>query len=182
VEAFHFAAGGVVVGSGVLLSDVECVEEALVAVAAAPTPGEPGGEHRPVVGQCGGRHTVGFQGLRECVDDDRAGDSTVGGDRQGVAGVVVEPAQDLHILAGPTVGTGELVVGEVGLPRLVGLLGDEPDVGGAGAFARVRSDQAVGGEVPGHGGARDRDVMVVLQVPADCVGPGVEALRGELLA
>jgi hypothetical protein len=46
----------------------------------------------------------------------RAGDPRMGGDREGVAGVVIEPGQDLCVIAG-----GERVVGEVGLPHLVGL-------------------------------------------------------------
>ncbi len=42
---------------------------------------------------------------------------------QGVAGVVVEPGDDLGVGAGCAVGLGESGVGEVGLPALVGLLG-----------------------------------------------------------
>ena len=59
-----------------------------------------------------------------------AGDAAVGGDRQGVAGVVVDDAQDLCVGA-----VGQAVVGEVGLPALVGLFGLEPDVRGARSFA-----------------------------------------------
>jgi hypothetical protein len=47
--------------------------------------------------------------------DDRAGDRGVGGSVQGVAGVVVQPGEDLGVG-----GVGEPVVGEVGLPGLVG--------------------------------------------------------------
>ena len=77
--------------------------------------GEAGGEDHPVVGQGGGGHPVGVAGLAEDVDHDRAGDPGVGGDRQGVAGVVIDPAQDLDVGA-----VGEAGVGEVGLPALVG--------------------------------------------------------------
>ena len=35
--------------------------------------------------------------VRKVVDDDRSGDAAVGGDRQGVAGVVVEPGEDLDV-------------------------------------------------------------------------------------
>ena len=61
-----------------------------------------------------------FQGVGERVDDDVAGDAAVGGDRDGVAGVVIDPAQDLDVAA-----VGETPVGEVGLPatRSVGRLG-----------------------------------------------------------
>ena len=54
----------------------------------------------------------------------------VGGAGQQVAGVVVEPVQDLDVGA-----IGEAPVGEVRLPGLVGLGGFEPDVGGAGVVS-----------------------------------------------
>ena len=63
-------------------------------------------------------------GVLERVDHDGAGDLDVGGDGQGVAGVVVEPGQDLDVVT-----AAEAVVGEVGLPHLVGLLGGEADIG-----------------------------------------------------
>jgi hypothetical protein len=66
---------------------------------------------------------VGLDGGGERGDDDRAGDAAVGGDRQGVARVVVDDAQDLCVGA-----VGEAVVGEVGLPAFVGLFGLEPDI------------------------------------------------------
>ena len=43
-------------------------------------------------------------GLAERLTHDGAGDPQVGGDREGVAGVVVEPGQDLDVGAGPAVG------------------------------------------------------------------------------
>jgi hypothetical protein len=46
----------------------------------------------------------------------------VGAHAQGVAGAVVEPGDDLDIDARSPVGAGESVVGEVGLPGLVGSL------------------------------------------------------------
>ena len=55
-------------------------------------------------------------GGAEGLQDGGAGDPGVGGDGQGVAGVVVEPGQDLGI--GPV---GERVVGEAGLPALFGI-------------------------------------------------------------
>ena len=64
-------------------------------------------------------------GFAEGGQHDRAGDPGVGGDVQGVAGVVVEPGEDLDT----SVPSGEPVVGEVGLPGLVRLVGLEPDVG-----------------------------------------------------
>jgi hypothetical protein len=77
---------------------------------------------------------------------DGSGDPGVCGDVEGVAGAVVEPADDLHVDAG-----GQSVVGEVGLPGLVGHLGFEPDVGGLGALLRFRGDQACRGEMAADG-------------------------------
>ncbi|WP_264033155.1 hypothetical protein, partial [Mycobacterium fragae] len=50
----------------------------------------------------------------------------------GVAGVVIDPAQDLGVGA-----IGEPPVGEVGLPAFIGLFGGEPD-GSRPAFSRAR--------------------------------------------
>ena len=134
LEAFDLAAGGGVVGSGVLLDDAEAAQFGLEGVAAALAAGEAGGEHHPVVGQRRRWCSVPAHGVTERVDDDGAGDPLVGGDRQGVAGVVVEPGEDLDVDAG-----GEAVVGEVGLPGLVGLVGFEADVGRAGPLLRLRA-------------------------------------------
>ena len=43
----------------------------------------------------------------------------VAGDGEGVAGVIVEEAQDLHISTAGAVGSGEPIVGEVDLPHLI---------------------------------------------------------------
>jgi hypothetical protein len=106
----------------------------------------------------------------------------MGGDRERVAGVVVEPGQDLGVRSGVAVGASESTVGEVGLPGLVGLLGLEPDVGGFGPLLRFRHHQPVLGQVPGHRGSGHRDLVVVLQVPDEGVRAGVQAGRGQLLA
>ncbi len=81
-------------------------------------------------------------GFPERGGDDWSGDPTVCGDVQGVAGAVVEPADDLRVHAGSAVGTGESVVGEVGLPGLIRHGGLEPDVGGLGPLLRLGGDQA----------------------------------------
>ena len=75
-------------------------------------------------------------GFPERFKDDGAGDAAVGGDRQRVAGVVVEPVEDLHMGA-----VGEPPVGEVGLPALIGLLGGEPDIRRLGPLLRGGGDQ-----------------------------------------
>jgi hypothetical protein len=96
--------------------------------------------------------------------------------------VVVDPGQDLGVAARAAVGAGEPVVGEVGLPGLVRLVGFEADVGGLGALVGLGDDQPSPREVAGDGGDRDSALMVVSQVPGDGVGSGVESLLGELFA
>ena len=100
LESFDLAAGGGVVGAGVLLDDVQAAQLVLEAVAAAAAAGEPGGEDHAVVGQRGGGIPVLVCGFAEGGEHDRAGDPGVGGDVQGVAGVVVEPGEDLDVRAG----------------------------------------------------------------------------------
>jgi hypothetical protein len=63
----------------------------------------------------------------------------VGGDRESVAGVVVDPVQDFDVGV-----IGEPPVGEVGLPAFVGLFGGKPDVGGFGSLLRCGFDQPGG--------------------------------------
>jgi hypothetical protein len=77
-------------------------------------------------GQCRGRDAVGGHGGAERGDDDRPGDPGVAGQAKHEPGVIIQPAQDLGVRAGAAVGPGQPVVGEVGLPALVGLLGSEP--------------------------------------------------------
>ncbi len=64
----------------------------------------------------------------------------VGGDGQGVAGVVVEPGEDLDVAV-----VSQAVVGEVALPGLVGQRGLEA-VGRTWSFLRLRADQSGPGE------------------------------------
>jgi len=115
-----------------------------------------------------------FGGGAEGGEHDWAGDAGVGGDRQGIAAVVVEPGQDLDVGAG-----GEAVVGEVGLPGFVGLLGLEPDVGRLGSFVRLRCDEPGAGQGASDRGDRHPSVMVVFEVPTDRVRAGVESFGDE---
>jgi hypothetical protein len=77
---------------------------------------------------------------------------------QGLAGVVVEPGDDLDVGAG-----GEAVVDEVGLPALVGLrlrrVCRAPSV-----ISPSRGDESVTDQDPADGEA---ELVVVEQVPAD---------------
>ena len=174
LEAFDLAAGGGVVGPGVLLGDLETGEFGLEAVASASSAGEVGGEHQAVVGEDRGRKTVVVAGGAERVDHCTAVDGLVGGDGQGVAGVVVEPRQDLDVGA-----VGEPPVGEVRLPALVGEDRFEPDVGGLRSLLRVRLNEAGLDQPPADRGHRHGDLVVVLEVPADRDRPGVEAFSGQ---
>lgn len=84
----------------------------------------PGGEHHGVVGEGGGRDAVRRNGGAEGLDHGGATHPEPGGDVRGIAGLVVQPGEDLDIGA-----ISQPVVGEVRLPGLVRQLGLEPDVG-----------------------------------------------------
>ncbi len=182
LEAFDLAAGGGVVGSGVLLDDAQESEFGLEGVAAASAAGQPGGEDHAVVGERGGGNPVHGKGCAECGQHDRAGDAEVGGHGNGESGAVVEPGEDLHIGARGAVGVGETVVGEVGLPALVRLLGLEPDVGGLRPLLRLRDHQPASRQVAANRGHGHGDLMMVLQVPRDGVWPGIKASIDQFLA
>jgi hypothetical protein len=143
-------------------------------VASAAAAGEAGGVDHAVVGQRGGWIAVLGGGLGEGGDHDRCGDAGVRREVQGVAGVVVEPGDDLGVGAG-----GQPVVGEVRLPGLIGHLGLKAQVGGFGSLARRRGHLSGAGQDPVDGGPRQGDAVMVGQVPADGVRAGVQAGFGE---
>ena len=58
------------------------------------------------------------------------------------------------------------------------LFGGEADVGGFGPFLRAGLHEAGGGQVAADGGDGDVEAVVVLEVPGDGVGSGVEAFAG----
>ena len=133
----------------VLLRDVALAELVLEVVATGGPTEQADGEHAAVVGECGGREAMRGSGFTERGEHDWSGHGAVGGDGQGVAGAVIEPGQDLHIGAllgaadAATVGEVDgavlqAVVGEVGLPGLVRLLGLEPDVAALRPLVRRR--------------------------------------------
>ena len=91
-----------------------------------------------------------------------------------ISRVIVEPVEDLDFGA-----VGQLPVGEVGLPALVGLGGLEAVVGAFGAFAWLWGDQAVVvQDAPDRGGGRHGQAGSV-QVTLQGQRPGVEALVDE---
>jgi hypothetical protein len=116
LEAFDLALGLGVAGPSVFLGDVEAGQFGLEAVAAAFPAGEAGGVDQAVVGEGGGGDAVGGAGGPEGAKDDPAGGDRAGGQVEGVAGVVIDPRDDLDLA-----GIGEVPVDEVGLPGLVGL-------------------------------------------------------------
>jgi hypothetical protein len=129
LEPLGLAAGGRVVWPGVLLHDVAAAEFGFEGVLAAlsAVAGESDGVDHAVVGECGCGVSVQVSDLGEGDQHDPSGDPGMCGHVQGYPGVVVEPGDDLDVGAGPAVGVGEPVVGEVGLPGLVGLLGLEAE-------------------------------------------------------
>ena len=118
---------------------------------------------------------MGLIGFAEGIHDDGSGDAAVRGDRECVAGVVVEPGEDFGVGL-----VGEPPVGEVGLPAFVGLVGGEADVGGLGAFRRCRCHQPGRGEVAADRGDRHLQLVVMFQMPGDGVGSGVKARGAQL--
>ena len=112
-----------------------------------------------------------FTGFPQGVEDDVAGDAAMHGDRECLAGVVIEPVEDLHIRL-----VGQPPVGEVRLPALIGLLGGKPDVGGFGPLLRGGGDQTGRAQVPMDGVHRNAQPVVVFEVPGDGMWSVVEAL------
>lgn len=149
----------------------------LEVVASAAAAGEAGGVDGAVVGERGERVAVPGGGPSEGGDHDRCGDPGVGGDVQGEAGVVIQPADDLCVGAG-----GQPVVGEIRLPGLVRHLGLKPQVGGLGPLGRLGDHGAGAGQDPVDGGPRQRGPVMVGQVPADRLGAGVQSRVAELFA
>ena len=101
----------------------------------------------------------------------------MGGDGEGVSGVVVEPNEDFDIGV-----VGEAPVGEVALPGLVGKVGFETDVGGLGSFLWFGGDETGSDEVAADRRDRRGHLVVGVEVPGDCLGAGVKAFGDELLA
>ena len=126
-----------------------------------------------VVCEGGGGDSVLGKGFAECLEHDRGGDP--GADVQGVAGAVVEPGDDLHIGAGSAVGVGEAVVGEVGLPGLVGHGGFETDVGRLRSFLGLGGDQPGASQVAADGRSRHPVPVGMLEMPGDGLGAVVQS-------
>ena len=118
----------------VVLADAEEREQVLERV--APT-AEPGGVDPGVVGEGAGRRSVFLDQAEEPGEHNVARDGPVRGAADQVAGVVIEPVEDLRLAA-----VSQPPVGDVGLPGLVRLGGLEAGVGAPRALARLRSDQA----------------------------------------
>ncbi|MPM03227.1 hypothetical protein SDC9_49492 [bioreactor metagenome] len=183
LEAFDLALGGRAGGSPVLLDDAATTQ--LVLEHGPPTAAglgrEPDGIDQAVVGQRRGGVSVLVTGLTERVTHDPSGDRGMCCGVEGVAGVVVEPGDDLHIASGAPVGAGEAVVGEIGLPTLVRLVGLETDVGTLRTLPRLGGDGPCTGEDPMDRRARQTRVVVMGQVPGDRVRAGVQTRPRQLV-
>ena len=105
-----------------------------------------------------------------------AGHGRVGGQRQDVPGVVVDPGQDLRVPP-----AGQRVVGEVGLPQLVRLLGREPGPRRPGPLAGLRGHQPGPAPGPVHRRRGDLQPVMGLQVPGDRVRARVQPRPVQLL-
>lgn len=103
------------------------------------------------------------------------GRAGVGGDEQ--AGVVVNDVEDVDLDA-----AGELPVGEVGLPALVGHGCFEADRGAAGALVGLGGDESSLGQDAPDRGWRWGVAVPLGEVVGNGVGTGVQALVGEPLA
>lgn len=162
-----------VVGSAILLPDVQGGEDVLEFVASAAVAG---GVDAAVVGQGRRGRAVGLDGGEEGVHHVAASDGPVGGAAEQQAGVVIEPVQDLHVRS-----VGQAPVSEVGLPGLVGLRGLEPDVGALWAFAGLGSDQPGGVQDAADRGCRRGGESFLPQMPGDRDRAGIGARRDQHL-
>src|ERR1700736_1825976 len=88
-------------------------------------------------GPGGGGGGEAGEGVRECLNHVVAAHGGVGAAGQEQAGVVVEDVEDFYVGV-----IGEAPVGDVGLPELVGLIGDEACPGRAGPFVGLGCDEA----------------------------------------
>lgn len=120
---------------------------------------------------------MGVAGFEEGGDHDVAGHGGVGAAGKEVAGVVIEPVEDLDVGA-----VGQSPVGEVGLPALVGLFGLESPVGGPGPFPGLWGDERCGVQDSTDRRRRGRRVAFLGQVPGDSDRPSVESITGQLEA
>ena len=140
----------------------------------APATGVSGGVVHAVVGQHRRGMTMLTCGFAKRRHDSAAIHDNERGDIEGVAGVVIEPRQHLHVGV-----VGETDMGHVCLPHLVGEIGLEPDVGRLRSLLRCGLDEPGTVQDPSDRGRRHRHVVASLEVPADRFRARVETLRGE---
>ena len=144
VEAFDLAAGLGMVGGGVLAEDAEAVQFGLEE---DPSLAGFAAEDGSVVAEQGGREAVSLSCGVERLDDVWCFDGAVGVRRQAEARVIVDEVEDLDAGA-----VGELPVGGVGLPHLVGEVGFEAYNRRPRALLGLGDDQAVATQDPPDGG------------------------------
>jgi hypothetical protein len=159
MEALGLALGLRMAWRPVLLADTKQRQHVFERVAPAR---EPGGVDAAVIGERARRRPVSLDHVKELGHDRIPRDRLMGGGRQQVAGVVVQPVQDLDV--GPV---REAPVDEVRLPHLVRLGHLEAHIRAAGAFAWLGRDQPGPFEDPVDRRRRRRPQPLLLEVPAD---------------
>jgi hypothetical protein len=177
LESFDLAAGGRMVRPGVLLPHAQTVKLCFESVAPALPPGQSRREDHAIVRQRRGWNPMDGNGFPEAAEDGPSRDPPMSRDRQSLAGVVIQPGEDLHMGTGGTRRRHEPIVGEVGLPALVGLIGLEANRGRTWFHLGLRGNQAGLGQIAADGGARHPDSVVVFEVPPDGVRSGIKAGR-----
>ena len=175
VEPLDLAVGLRVVGPGVDRPDAAGLQGLLQDDAAAAA-GQ-AGEDRAVVAEQRGRIAVLVSGFAEATIDVGALEHDQSGAGWAVAAVVVEDVQDLDVGA-----VGELPVGGVGGPHLVGLFGLEAQVAALGALVRLRGDEPAGGQDPPDRADRRSRAVALLKVERDGGRAGLMAIAVELFA
>ena len=117
---------------------------------------------------------MGVDGVDEAGDHVGPGHAVVGGGGQQVSGVVVEPVEDLDFTA-----IGQLPVGEIGLPALVGLGGFKSVVGAAWTFTWLGGDQPVVVQDAPDRRRRGHGQAGLVQVELQSERTGIESLVDE---
>jgi hypothetical protein len=117
VEPLGLALGLGVSRGAVLLLDTEKRQHVFERVAAA---GEPGGVDGAVIGERARWRAVALNDLEENGHDNVSSDRLMGRAGQQEPGVVIKPVENLNLAP-----VAQAPVDEVGLPRLVGLVGLE---------------------------------------------------------
>ena len=98
--------------------------------------------------------------------------------RETKPGVVVDEVDDLDLVV-----VGQVHMGDVALPALVGQIGHEAHIGRPGPLVGLGDHEATGAQHPPDGGDRGHHGVTLRQMEGDGRCPGIEARRrGALFA